>query len=228
MKNILVCDDDKEINLAVKIYLEKEKYNVLTAYDGAEALKIAKNNTLDLILMDVMMPNLDGIEALIEIKKDENIPIILLTCKSEDEDVVEGLNVGADDYITKPFNPKILIARVKSNIRKYEKSSNIVKVDEIQVRDLYINDKTKEVKLLEKDIKLTATEFKILKLLCENKGKVYSIAEIYKNIWDEDINVYGSENIVAVHVRHIREKLEIDPKNPEYLKVVWGLGYKVE
>lgn len=229
MYHILVVDDDKEIVNAIEIYLKKEGYNILKAYNGNQALKIIKENEIHLIILDIMMPEKDGIETLEEIRKDKTIPVILLSAKSEDYDKIGGLNSGADDYITKPFNPLELIARVNSNLRRYVslgalENKNNSKI--YQTGELLINDETKEVTVDGKEVKLTATEYNILKFLLENKGKVYSIPEIYENVWKEE--GFGAENIIAVHIRHIREKIEINPKEPKYLKVIWGVGYKIE
>mgnify|MGYP001625054669 CR=1 FL=1 len=232
MYNILVVDDDKEIVNAIEIYLSQEGYHIIKAYDGEEALEKLKENEIHLIILDIMMPNKDGIETLQEIRKDKTIPVIMLSAKSEDYDKISGLNTGADDYVTKPFNPLELIARVKSNIRRYvdfnqanvkpeAKTGNLLTTGALEM-----NDETKKVTVDGKEIKLTATEYNILKFLLENKGKVYSIEQIYENVWNEES--YGAENIIAVHIRHIREKIEIDPKDPKYLKVIWGIGYKVE
>ncbi len=232
MYNILVVDDDKEIVKAVEIYLGKEGYNILKAYNGVEALKIVENNPdIHLILLDVMMPKLDGISTANLIRKNKAIPIIMLSAKSEDYDKIAGLNNGADDYITKPFNPLELIARVNSQIRRYTHLGSIA--DKMQEGDgvyssgdLIINDNTKQVIVEGKEVKLTPTEYNILKFLTKNKGIVYSIEQIYENVWEEES--YGAENIIAVHIRHIREKIEINPKEPKYLKVIWGIGYKIE
>ena len=228
MYNILVVDDDKEIVGAIEIYLKKEGYKILKAYNGKEALKIIQENEIHLVILDIMMPEKDGLETLSEIRKDKSIPIILLSAKSEDYDKIGGLNSGADDYITKPFNPLELIARVNSCLRRYvnfgsleNKNSKIYKTGGLEV-----NDETKQVTVDGKIVKLTATEFNILKFLIQNKGKVYSITEIYENVWKEE--GFGAENIIAVHIRHIREKIEINPKEPKYLKVMWGIGYKIE
>ena len=229
MYNILVVDDDKEIVEAIEIYLKKEGYNILKAYNGNQALEKIKENEVHLIILDIMMPKKDGLETLEEIRKDKSIPVILLSAKSEDYDKIGGLNSGADDYITKPFNPLELIARVNSNLRRYVKLGSIVEKgnDNIyQTGELVLNDETKKVTVDGKDVKLTATEFNILKFLLQNKGKVYSIPQIYENVWNED--GFGAENIIAVHIRHIREKIEINPKEPKYLKVIWGIGYKIE
>ena len=232
MYNILVCDDDKEIVKAIEIYLSKEGYNILKAYDGTEVLEILKkNNNIPLIILDIMMPNLDGIETANIIRKDKSIPIIMLSAKSEDYDKIAGLNNGADDYITKPFNPLELIARVNSQIRRYTSLGSMVKKDEdnkniYKSGDLIINDDTKIVIVDGKEVKLTPTEYNILKFLTKNKGIVYSIEQIYEQVWEEES--YGAENIIAVHIRHIREKIEINPREPKYLKVIWGIGYKIE
>ena len=221
MYNVLVCDDDKEIVEAIEIYLKREGYNILKAYNGREALKIVKeNDDIHLILLDIMMPELDGISVANLIRKDKAIPIIMLSAKSEDYDKISGLNNGADDYITKPFNPLELIARVNSQIRRYT-NDNMYKSG-----DLIIDDNTKKVTVGEKEVKLTPTEYNILRFLTQNKGKVYSIEQIYENVWEDE--AYGAENIIAVHIRHIREKIEINPREPRYLKVIWGIGYKIE
>ena len=229
MYNILVCDDDKEIVKAIEIYLAKEGYNVFKAYDGNECLEILQKNKVQLVILDIMMPKKDGIETINEIREKYSIPVIMLSAKSEDEDKIKGLDMGADDYVTKPFNPQELIARVNSLLRRYTKLGSAVEAEEeniFRVRDLEIDDNLKQVKINDQEIKLTPTEYKILKFLTENKGKVYSINQIYENIWAEDC--YGAENIIAVHIRHIREKIEINPKEPKYLKVIWGVGYKIE
>lgn len=229
MYNILVVDDDKEIVNAIEIYLNKEGYNILKAYNGQEALEIVKNNEIHLIIVDIMMPKMNGIEFTDNIRKDKSIPIIMLSAKSEDYDKVLGLDKGADDYITKPFNPMELIARVNSQIRRYTKLGSIIIEDNENVYktgELQIDDNTKKVIVDGKEIKLTPTEYNILLFLTKNKSKVFSIEEIYENVWDEEC--YGAENIIAVHIRHIREKIEINPKDPKYLKVIWGIGYKIE
>lgn len=229
MYHILVVDDDKEIVGAIEIYLKKEGYNILKAYNGNQALKIIKENEIHLVILDIMMPEKDGIETLEEIRKNKSIPVILLSAKSEDYDKIGGLNSGADDYITKPFNPLELIARVNSNLRRYVSLGALENKRNrkvYQTGELLINDETKEVTVDGKEVKLTATEYNILKFLLENKGKVYSIPEIYENVWKEE--GFGAENIIAVHIRHIREKIEINPKDPKYLKVIWGVGYKIE
>lgn len=229
MYTILVCDDDKEIVKAISIYLEKEGYKVIKAYNGDEAIKIANENLIHLIILDIMMPKKDGLETLKEIRAEKSIPVIMLSAKSEDEDKIKGLNLGADDYVTKPFNPLELIARVNSSIRRYTKLGNIEteeKQNFFQTGDLVINDDKKIVYVDEKEVKLTPTEYNILKFLTKNKGNVYSIEQIYENVWEDE--AFGAENIIAVHIRHIREKIEINPKEPKYLKVIWGIGYKIE
>lgn len=226
--NILVCDDDKEIVEAIEIYLQQEGYHVLKAYDGEQALDMLKKNEVHLLIIDVMMPKLDGIRATLKIREESSIPIIILSAKSEDFDKILGLNIGADDYVTKPFNPLELVARVKSQFRRYTQLGNVSESNETvyQVGGLMINDDLKEVTVDGELVKLTPIEYNILLLLVKNQGKVFSIEQIYENIWNED--AIGADNTVAVHIRHIREKIEINPKEPRYLKVVWGVGYKVE
>ena len=229
MYNILVVDDDKEIVGAIEIYLKNEGYNIIKAYNGKEALDIVNKNDIHLILLDIMMPEKDGLETLEELRKTKNIPVILLSAKSEDYDKIGGLNLGADDYITKPFNPLELIARVKSHLRRYVSLGTLKKEEDGNIYStggLVLDDDTKKVLVDGKEVKLTATEFNILKFLIQNKGKVYSIPDIYENVWKEE--GFGAENIIAVHIRHIREKIEINPKEPRYLKVIWGVGYKIE
>ena len=230
MYNILVCDDDKEIVEAIEIYLKREGYNIFKAYNGKEALKIInENEDIHLVILDIMMPELDGISVANLIRKDKSVPIIMLSAKSEDYDKISGLNNGADDYITKPFNPLELIARVNSQIRRYTTLGSIAeKTSENTYKsgDLIIDDNTKQVTVAGKEVKLTPTEYNILKFLTQNKGKVYSIEQIYENVWEDE--AYGAENIIAVHIRHIREKIEINPREPRYLKVIWGIGYKIE
>lgn len=225
---ILVCDDDKEIVEAIEIYLMQEGYNVEKAYDGIQAVEIMKNKKIDLMIIDVMMPKLDGIRATLQIRKESRVPIIILSAKTEDADKILGLNVGADDYVTKPFNPLELVARVKSQLRRYTTlSSNDVAGDKVyEAGGLLANDDLKKVTVDGEEVKLTPIEYNILLLLLKNKGKVYSINEIYESIWNEE--AIGADNTVAVHIRHIREKIEINPKEPRYLKVVWGVGYKIE
>ena len=226
--NILVVDDDKEITEAIEIYLINEGYNVLVAYDGVQALKIAREEDIHLIIMDLMMPNLDGTRATIELRREKEIPIIMLSAKSEDSDKILGLNLGADDYLTKPFNPLELIARVNSQIRRYTRFSSMTNdknKEVIAVGGLELNRLNKEVNVNGKEAKLTPLEFKILSLLMSNLGRVFSIEEIYERVWNEaPYNV----DTVTVHIRRIREKIEIDPRNPQYLNVVWGVGYKVD
>ena len=228
MAKILVCDDDKDIVEAIDIYLTQEGYEVLKAYDGDEAIKVLKRNEVDL-LMDVMMPRLDGIRATLKIRENMSLPIIILSAKSEDADKILGLNIGADDYITKPFNPLELVARVKSQLRRYTQLGSTARSDnqsEFRTGGLVIRDDLKEVTVDGEKVKLTPIEYNILLLLVKNQGKVFSINQIYENIWNEE--AIGADNTVAVHIRHIREKIEINPKEPRYLKVVWGVGYKVE
>ena len=229
MAKILVCDDDKDIVEAIDIYLTQEGYEVLKAYDGDEAIKVLKRNEVDLLIMDVMMPRLDGIRATLKIRKNMSLPIIILSAKSEDADKILGLNIGADDYITKPFNPLELVARVKSQLRRYTQLGSTARSDnqsEFRTGGLVIRDDLKEVTVDGEKVKLTPIEYNILLLLVKNQGKVFSINQIYENIWNEE--AIGADNTVAVHIRHIREKIEINPKEPRYLKVVWGVGYKVE
>ena len=226
--NILVVDDDREIVDAIEIYLLQEDFNVFKAYDGEEAIKLLKSNDIHLMLLDIMMPKLDGIHAAIKIREYSSVPIIFLSAKSEDSDKILGLNIGADDYITKPFNPLELVARVKSNLRRYTSLGSIdTGTDNIfTVGGLIINDDTKEVTVEGNSVKLTPIEYNILLLLVKNQGRVFSIDQIYENIWEEE--AIGADNTVAVHIRHIREKIEINPKEPRYLKGVWGVGYKIE
>ncbi|MBR1691771.1 MAG: response regulator transcription factor [Lachnospiraceae bacterium] len=227
-ETILVCDDDKNIVEAIEIYLSQEGYRVLKAYDGEEAIQILKSEQVQLLVIDVMMPKLDGIHATLQIREFSSIPIIVLSAKSEDADKILGLNVGADDYVTKPFNPLELIARVKSNLRRYTQLGNDIKNNQnvCTIGGLTINDETKEVTVDGEPVKLTPIEYNILYFLARNAGKVYSIEQIYESIWNEE--AVGADNTVTVHIRHIREKIEINPKEPRYLKVVWGIGYKVE
>jgi DNA-binding response OmpR family regulator len=227
MENILICDDDKEIVDAIDIYLEEEGYNNYKAYDGISGLEILKQGRIQLAIIDIMMPGLDGIRLVKELRRFSTIPVIFLSAKSEDADKILGLNVGADDYITKPFNPLELVARVKSNLRRYMTLGCEVTNENVhKVGGLMIDDGTKECFVFGEGVRLTPIEYSILSLLVRNKGKVYSIEQIYENIWkDEAVRV---ENTIAVHIRHIREKIEINPKDPKYLKVVWGVGYKIE
>ena len=229
--NILVCDDDKEIAGAIEIYLRNEGYNVFKAFDGLQALETARRENLHLIIMDVMMPNMDGVQATMKIREEKNIPIIMLSAKSEDYDKITGLNVGADDYVTKPFNPLELIARIKSQIRRYVNLGSIAGESQVlegvySTGGLVVDDGQKTVMLDGEQVVVTPIEFGILRFLTENAGRVFSIGQIYEAVWNEP--AYNPENTVAVHIRRIREKIEIDPKNPKYLKVVWGIGYKIE
>ena len=229
MAKVLVCDDDKEIVEAIDIYLTQEGYEVLKAYDGIEALKVMEKEKIDLLVIAVMMPKLDGIRATLKIRENNNVPIIILSAKSEDADKILGLNIGADDYVTKPFNPLELVARVKSQMRRYTQLGSTVTAKNeavYSVGGLSINDDLKEVTVDGETVRLTPIEYNILLLLVKNQGKVFSIDQIYERIWNE--NAVGVDNTVAVHIRHIREKIEINPKEPRYLKVVWGVGYKIE
>lgn len=228
MAEILVCDDDKDIVEAIEIYLAQEGHHILKAYDGEQAIRVLQNNPVDLLIIDVMMPKLDGIRATLKIREKNALPIIILSAKSEDTDKILGLNVGADDYVTKPFNPLELVARVKSQLRRYtqlgamaEKRRNVY-----ETGGLMIDDDRKEVTVDGEAVKLTPIEYRILLFLVKNQGRVFSINQIYESIWEEE--AIAADNTVAVHIRHIREKIEINPKEPRYLKVVWGLGYKVE
>ncbi|MBQ7045366.1 MAG: response regulator transcription factor [Clostridia bacterium] len=228
MYNVLVCDDEKDIVSALKIYLESEGYNVFVSYNGLEALSIAESEDIHLILMDIMMPGLDGICATARLRETSNIPVILLTAKGEDTDKILGLNIGADDYITKPFNPVEVLARVKSQLRRYMQlggnKNNLSQT--LVVGTIELNDKTKQVSVDGEEICLTPTEFDILKLLMQYPGEVMSPKDIYRKVWNND--PYGAENTIAVHIRHLREKIEINPAEPRYLKVVWAKGYKIE
>ncbi len=225
---VLVCDDDKSIVEAIEIYLLQENLEVKKAYDGEEALSIISEGGIDLLIIDVMMPKLDGIRATLQIRKESQIPIIILSAKTEDADKILGLNVGADDYITKPFNPLELVARVKSQLRRiaFVSKSENENATIYKANGLEINDDLKTVTVDGEEVKLTPIEYNILLLLVKNKGKVYSINQIYESIWNAE--AVGADNTVAVHIRHIREKIEINPKEPRYLKVVWGVGYKIE
>ena len=228
MIDILICDDDKEIAAAIAVYLQNEGYKTHLAYNGKEALIVLENTDIKLILMDIMMPELDGLSATMEIRRSRNIPIIMLSAKSEDADKIVGLTAGADDYITKPFNPLELIARVKSQLRRFTVLGSLPSPEEgvHTVDGLVIDDNRKTVTVDGEDIKLTPLEYKITLLLVRNPGRVFPIDEIYERVWGED--AFCADNTVAVHIRRIREKIEIDPKNPKYLKVVWGIGYKIE
>ncbi|MBQ1214716.1 MAG: response regulator transcription factor [Firmicutes bacterium] len=225
--NILVCDDDKDIVGAIEIYLRNEGYHVYKAYDGLEALNVVDKEEIHLILMDIMMPKLDGMRTTMRIREEKNIPIIMLSAKSEDYDKITGLNAGADDYITKPFNPLELIARVKSQLRRYTSLGSMEKRSGVyRSGGLVVDDEQKTVTLDGEQVPVTPIEYGILKLLTEHAGKVFSMEQIYEAVWKEQ--AYNPENTVAVHVRRIREKIEINPKDPRYLKVVWGIGYKIE
>ncbi len=227
MYHILICDDEKDIVNALKIYLSDANYTLYEAFDGEEALQVIKEQDIHLVLMDIMMPKMDGIQAMVKIRETSNVPVILLTAKGEDSDKVLGLTVGADDYITKPFNPIEVSARVKSQLRRYmQLGGGSVKSDSLKVGGIELDDKEKTVTLDGEPVALTPTEYDILKLLMQNPGQVFSPKEIYQRIWND--LPYGSENTVAVHIRHLREKLEINPAEPRYLKVVWGQGYKCE
>ena len=225
--NILVVDDDREIVDSIGIFLSGEGYKVLKAYDGIEALDILSENEVHLMILDIMMPKLDGIKTLMKLRESRNIPVILLSAKSEDADKILGLTAGADDYVTKPFNPSELVARVKSQLRRYTTLGSIGKQNgEIVIDGLVVNTENKTVKVDGEDVRLTPIEYKILELLVRNRGRVFSAEDIYSNVWNEETVV--GDNTIAVHVRHIREKIEINPKEPKYLKVVWGIGYKID
>ena len=230
MQTILVCDDDKEIVEAIEIYLQQEGFHVLKAYDGEEALEILKNNEVHLLIMDVMMPKLDGIRATLKIRENSSIPIIILSAKTEDADKILGLNIGADDYISKPFRPDELVARVKSQLRRYIQfgGMNAAESNKEQIINggLILDMKGKRMMVDGEPVKLTATEYKIVSLLMNNLGRVFSADEIYERVWNEE--AYATENTVMVHIRRIREKIEINPAEPRYLKAVWGQGYKIE
>ena len=225
---ILVCDDDKEIVDAIEIYLSQEGYRILKAYDGLQAVEMLEREDVQLLLIDIMMPKLDGLRATLKIREKSSIPIIILSAKSEDTDKILGLNIGADDYICKPFNPLELVARVKSNLRRYTSLGSLTGENKAiyQVGGLVLNDDTKQVTVDDEPVKMTPIEYNILLLLMKNQGRVFSINQIYESIWNED--AIGADNTVAVHIRHIREKIEINPKEPRYLKVVWGVGYKID
>ena len=227
MYNILVCDDEKDIVSALKIYLTADGYQVFEAYNGKEAIEIIEKQEIHLALMDIMMPQMDGITAMTKIREFSNLPVILLTAKSEDTDKILGLTVGADDYITKPFNPVEVQARVKSQLRRYmQLGGGVKKQDTLVIGGIELDDRTKEVTLDGEKVALTRTEYDILKLLMEHPGQVFSPNQIYEKVWND--NPFGTENTVAVHIRHLREKIEINPAEPRYLKVVWGRGYKME
>lgn len=228
MANILVCDDDREIVDAIEICLSQDGYKIYKAYDGEQAIQILDKEDIHLLIMDIMMPRLDGIRATLKIREYSSIPIIILSAKSEDTDKILGLNIGADDYICKPFNPLELVARVKSNLRRYTSLGSLTGENKAiyQVGGLILNDDTKQVTVDDEPVKMTPIEYNILLLLMKNQGRVFSINQIYESIWNED--AIGADNTVAVHIRHIREKIEINPKEPRYLKVVWGVGYKID
>ncbi|MBE6052164.1 MAG: response regulator transcription factor [Clostridium sp.] len=226
MYNVLVVDDEKEIRDAIEIYLRGESLKVIKAGDGLEALEILETNQIHLIILDIMMPRLDGIKTCMKIRESNNIPIIMLSAKGEDSDKILGLNVGADDYISKPFNHLELVARVKSQLRRYENPLNVEDKGVVKVRDLEIDTLAKKITVRGEEIRVTATEYKILYLLASNLGRIFSIKEIYEKVWEEPF--YKSENTVTVHIRRIREKIELNTKEPEYIKVVWGIGYKIE
>ena len=228
MANILVCDDDREIVDAIEIYLSQDGYKIYKAYDGEQAIQILDKEDIHLLIMDIMMPRLDGIRATLKIREYSSIPIIILSAKSEDTDKILGLNIGADDYICKPFNPLDLVARVKSNLRRYTSLGSLTGENKAiyQVGGLILNDDIKQVTVDDEPVKMTPIEYNILLLLMKNQGRVFSINQIYESIWNED--AIGADNTVAVHIRHIREKIEINPKEPRYLKVVWGVGYKID
>ncbi len=225
---ILVCDDDREIVEAISIYLRQEGYQVIPAYNGREALQVVKEKKLHLIILDIMMPELDGIHALLKLREESAIPVILLSAKSEDVDKILGLNVGADDYVTKPFNPLELVARVKSQLRRYIKLGGMEEKNENLLTNgaITLDREQKIVMVNGENVKLTPTEYKIMQLFMENVGVVFSSSQIYERIWKED--AYATDNIVSVHIRRIREKIEIDPGNPDYVKVMWGVGYRME
>ncbi|MEA4962985.1 response regulator transcription factor [Lutispora sp.] len=227
-ETVLIVDDEKEISDLIGIYLKNEGYTVLKASDGLEALEVLKKNEVHLIILDIMMPKMDGIQACMRIREEKNMPIIMLSAKSQDMDKIMGLSTGADDYVTKPFNPLELIARVKSQLRRYTRLNipNEKKKDEIDIGNLSINVATHEVIVDGKEVKLTPREFDILELLARNKGIVFSIEKIFESVWKEDY--YESDNTVMVHIRKIREKIEVNPRKPQYIKTVWGVGYKFE
>ncbi|QUG40039.1 response regulator transcription factor [Psychrobacillus sp. INOP01] len=224
---VLVTDDDQDIRDGIEIYLKNEGYRVLKAADGLEALQLIEENEVHVIVLDIMMPKMDGISATFKIREQKNIPIIMLSAKAEDSDKIHGLSVGADDYVTKPFHPMELVARVKSQLRRYTKLGNYQGQQQvIEIDGLILNKEAKDLSIEGESVKLTPIEFKITELLMTNAGRVFSINEIYERVWNEP--AYNAENIVAVHIRKIREKIETDPKNPRYLKVVWGVGYKID
>lgn len=226
MYTILVCDDEKDIVAAIRIYLKAEGYNVIEASNGKQALELIRSNEIHLIIMDIMMPQMDGITATAHLRENENLPVIFLTAKSEDTDKVLGLNIGGDDYVTKPFNPVELLARVKSQLRRYTMLGGMQRQEKfLKTGGIVLNDESKTVTLDGDTVSLTPLEYEILKLLMENPGRVFSSAEIYRRVWNDPS--WGAEGTVAVHIRHLREKIEINPAEPRYLKVVWGQGYKI-
>ena len=227
MYKVLVCDDEKDIVSAISIYLTSDGYEVIPARNGLEALDIVKHNDVHLVLMDIMMPVMDGIEAMVEIRKISNVPVILLTAKSEDTDKILGLNVGADDYITKPFNPVEVLARVRSQLRRYlQLGGGTVRPTSFVIGGIELDDNAKAVTVDGEPVSLTPKEYDILRFLMQNAGTVFTPAEIYRRVWDDiPLNAAGA---IAVHIRHLREKLEINPAEPRYIKVVWGKGYKME
>jgi len=227
-ETVLIVDDEKEISDLIEIYLKNDGYNVLKAYNGLEALKILEENEVHLIILDIMMPEMDGIQACMKIREEKNMPIIMLSAKSQDMDKIIGLSTGADDYVTKPFNPLELMARVKSQLRRYTmlNAPDRKKKDEIEIGNISINVATHEVFVDGKEVKLTPKEFDILELLARNRGIVFSTQKIFESVWKEDY--LESDNTVMVHIRKIREKIEVDPRNPQYIKTVWGVGYKFE
>lgn len=224
---ILIVDDDQEIRKLISLYLENEGIETEKAEDAIEALKLLEDNTFDLIILDIMMPKMDGIQACLKIREERNMPIIMLSAKSEDMDKIQGLAAGADDYLAKPFNPLELMARVKSQLRRYKKYNTDSNLDKsvIEIGDLTVNTETRQVWVKKKEVRLTPKEFDILELLARNKGIVLSIAKIYEAVWKEDF--YKSDNTVMVHITKIREKIEEDPKQPIYIKTIWGVGYKI-
>ncbi|MCI8647687.1 MAG: response regulator transcription factor [Firmicutes bacterium] len=227
MYNILICDDEKDIVSALKIYLANDDYKFFEAYNGKEALELIEQEDIHLILLDIMMPELDGIQVLTRMRETRNIPVIFLTAKGEDTDKILGLNLGADDYVTKPFNPVELLARVKSQLRRYmELGAGTIRKDTLTAGDIMLDDRSKTVTLMGEPVSLTPKEYGILKFLMENQNQVFSPKQIYRQVWEED--AYGAEGTVAVHIRHLREKVEINPDEPRHLKVVWGQGYKME
>ena len=226
MSNILICDDEKDIVSALRICLAAEGYEIFEAYNGMEALNVIRQNDIHLVLLDIMMPEMDGISTLAKIRENYNMPVLFISAKSEDADKILGLNIGADDYITKPFNIIEVVARVKSNLRRYMRLGSNVSSSRMEIRGLCLDDNEKTVAVDGEEINLTPTEYEILKLLMQSPGKVFSPREIYERVWKETL--LGSENTVAVHIRHLREKLEINPADPRYIKVVWGQGYKIQ